>query len=400
MPATRRLSPAVPAGLTLAALFAAGCNSAARPAPQPMTAANRPLAAAEPPPSKNPAAESPADALARRVEAFARSLETSPTGPGEANSAAMSPASSPDTAAPAGDGQPAAVVRVSRDEAATSVVKPLSAATPPAGDPVAAVPKPAMPPGDWNDLSPTNPPSTPTPLEQIVDHRLRERPTSAANVLDYELIRLLDGGAGPELAAASTDAAVPVTSGDLAGEDQRILGVVRDGLSRFRRTLRQGETNGPAPLPSEKIGPLVEMARALRREVGLTLPAVALCSEVKLFGNYEPLPTTFEAGQSHLAILYVEVDGFASREATSGEWETKMALSATLYDPEGKPVLTLPEAQAVDRSRGRRRDFYLCSYLTLPAETRPGPHTLKVTVRDEISRKIAQQSLKLTFVAK
>ena len=380
----RRIPP-----LILAAAALAGCKSAAPAAPA--DDGQLPAAVVEPAPAAAPA-DTPADALARRVEAFTRALQTAPAAqPGPGESAAMAPASSPQTAAPAAAGEPAAVVHVTRNDAATSVVEPLPAAAPPPV--VRATPTwDDAPAADRRDPSPAAP-----SLQDALARRVRDHPASAADVLDYELVRLLDGGAGPQLAAASAEPPA-VTSGDLGGEDQRILGAVRDGLERFRRTLRQGES-GPAPLPSEKIQPLLEMARNLRREVGLTLPTVALCGEVRLFGSYEPLPTTFAVGRQHLAILYVEVDGFASRETTGAEWETKMALSATLYDPDGRPVLTLPEAQAVDRARGRRRDFYLCSYLTLPADAKPGPHTLKITVRDEISRRIAQQSLKLNFVA-
>ena len=388
MPAAPPRPPVFMLATALTCLSLVGCAGRGDKSLTPGAGANRPLTVAAPPATEASAPESPAEVLARRVEQFAQGLDVG------ANAQATTGDSSADGVEPAIPGEPA-VVRVTRSppaEAVSSVVAPLNSPTAPAPPAVSA----ATP--SWDVLpAPTQPKSSATAtLEDAVARRLRDRPTSAANVLDYELLRLLDPAAddAPRLAGAVDDA--PVTTGDLTSEDQRLLGVVRDGLADFRRTLRRAD-GGPTPLPSEKAQPLLDMGRALRRQVGLTLPTVALCSEVKLFGSYEPLPTSFPAGKAQLTILYVEVDGFASRELPSGEWETKMALSATLYDADGRAVLTLPEAQAVDRSRQQRRDFYLCSYLTLPADTKPGPLTLKVSVRDELSRRISQQSLKLTL---
>ena len=95
----------------------------------------------------------------------------------------------------------------------------------------------------------------------------------------------------------------------------------------------------------------------------------------------------------HLTILYVEVDHFSSRLAAEGIWETRLTLAATLYDAGGQPVMTLPAAPATDRCRQRRRDFFMRSRLTRPASVRAGEHVLKVTVTDEQSGRIAEQSL-------
>src|SRR5690606_33459419 len=214
----------------------------------------------------------------------------------------------------------------------------------------------------------------------------------------YELLRLIEGGdvAGAQLAGGADEAGPVATAGDLTEEDRRLLGTVREGLISFRQALRRGEA-GPAPLPSEKIEPLMEMARELRRQVGLTLPEIALCSSVTGFGAYEALPLQFPAGQQRRTILYVEVDHFASRESGGG-WETTLTLSAVLYDPEGRPVMTMPEAQIVDRSRRKRRDFFISGYLDLPATPEAGEYVLKVSVRDDLSQRIAEQSLKVEFI--
>ena len=347
-------------------------------------------------------AEEPADpqseagrALAERVEAFAASLDRAagkpaiePTSPVAAAPAAIDPADAADVGGP-----PA----VSRLPAATSVVEPLEPARP-----AVVVTRNDPPAPDWGppparpvDVTPADD-SEPS-LSEAVARRLRDRPYSAAAVLDHEIVRLLEGDGEPQLAASEAGDAGPVTAGDLSVEDQRILGVVRRGLSEFRRSLIQADAaTGPPPLPGEKVEPLLEMGRDLRRQIGLRMPTVALCTEVRLFGSYEPMGTSFALGREHSAILYVEVDGFAS-EFVGDDWQTSVALSATLYDPSGRPTPVLPEAVAVDHSRQRRRDFYLTSLLRLPPVGEAGEHTLKVSVRDERSQRMAQQSLKLTF---
>ena len=294
-----------------------------------------------------------------------------------------------------------------RQPVAESVVPPLEAGAPHAYPVPGVAAEDAQPPAalvdplleSWDAAAPPVTEPAPADLEAEVLQRLSERPSSAASVLDYELLRLLEGDVTAAQLAGGADDAEPVaTAGDLTEEDRRLLGTVREGLLAFRQTLRRAEA-GPAPLPSEKIEPLMAMARELRRQVGLTLPEIVLCSSVTGFGAYESLAPQFPTGQPRRTILYVEVDHFASRASGGGGWETNMTLSAVLYDPEGRPVMTMPETQIVDHSRRKRRDFFISGYLDLPAAAEAGEYVLKVSVRDDLSQRIAEQSLKVEFVS-
>jgi len=244
-------------------------------------------------------------------------------------------------------------------------------------------------------------------LRSRLEQRLAAEPGALASIFDYQLLRLIDdssasaggsqdSGGSPQLAAKVSPGAIDLAAMDLTAEDEAILRTVAEGLSGFRENLVSISPQN-RPLPSEKIAPLDQMMRRLHRQVGLELPVMALCQEVSTFGAYTPLPDQFPLGTPQDVVLYVEVDRFASERQESGMWETRLTMEAVLYDPEGAPILEMPSAQGVDRSHQRRRDFFVWQVLTLPAISEPGRYTLKVTVQDKLSNRIAQQSLPLTF---
>lgn len=241
--------------------------------------------------------------------------------------------------------------------------------------------------GDW----PGSLPATPSPAESNAPPRVRDTvlshlaadPASPAYAFDARLFELLTGESLPE-----------APTGALRPEDERILTLLSKQLAEFRDGLQAGTMRDPA----ERVKPILEMASSLRRETGLTLPTLALCSEVRVFGDYDPMPTRFPVGQAHPTVLYVEVDNFVTQQITDGgPWETKLLLSAILYGPDGHQVMSLPPFPVNDRSRQRRRDFFLAGRLTLPATVSPGEHMLKITVKDELGQRVAQESIKIEF---
>ncbi|MEL7237716.1 MAG: hypothetical protein AAGK78_02550 [Planctomycetota bacterium] len=239
-------------------------------------------------------------------------------------------------------------------------------------------------------------------VEDAVMARLRVDPKSPAAVFDYGLIRLLNAkaDAGVEdarLAGSGFDERTFGTSvtnaGVLRSSDRKILATVAEGLVAFRDHLE----DEPAASAQARIEPIVSVARQLQLQNGLVLPTAQLCETVRGFADYDALAPTFTAGTPRNVVLYVEVDNFQSKRGSDGQFETKISLAATLYDPDGRPVMAVPEKQAVDRVRRARRDFFIADILQLPAETRPGEHVLKVTVKDEHGGRVAQQSVRVEF---
>lgn len=289
----------------------------------------------------------------------------------------------------------------------TSQVRPLDAA--PAGSappPIATLEEPPAPTAVREE--PPEPPAeavhTVEPLRVRLEQRLQTEPGALANIFDYQLLGLIESesadgamqAGSPRLAVDQTQPLADLASLSLHAEDEVILRTVAEGLAGFREALT-AITPRNRPQPSEKIASLLEMTRKLQRQVGLELPAIVLCDDVRAFGVYQPLPTEFALGAARQVVLYVEVDQFASERQAEGMWETRLSLEAVLYGPEGDPVLQVPTAKAIDRSHQRRRDFFICQVMTLPAIKKAGRYTLKVTVQDMLSNRIAQQSLPLAF---
>ena len=319
-----------------------------------------------PPVAERPAAAEPeADApLLAEVDRFAAMLDAIPEEP---ERPAIEFGTLPPTREPAG-------VEVEEVE---SVVEPLEPAPPPAaGPPAWEEPTPAAaPPAAGRDG-----------LGEAVLARLNQAERPAVGVFRHELLRLV----------ADDDAVVPAApAAALRPEERRIIDTLAGALAAFDAELADGRGFDPA----RKVAPILDAADALRREAGLVLPTVEICSEVRMFGDYDPLPREFPVGTPRRVVLYVEVDNFHTQATADGRHEARISLSAVLYDPEGKPVMSLPPTEAGDVTRRPRRDFFVCGLLTLPGQTAPGPHTLKVTVRDEIGRRVAQNSVRVEFTA-
>jgi hypothetical protein len=209
------------------------------------------------------------------------------------------------------------------------------------------------------------------------------RETTAAAMFDRLLQRQI---AGETVDQAHLDHLLP--------SEKRAILTVAEHVADFRGGLSQSLD------VEDHAKPIFAAADALRQQVGLTLPTAALCREVRLFGDYDPIGPNFPVGRKQRVILYVEAEGFTSQKLPDDRYLTRLSLSAVLYDEEGRPVMSLPPRRAEDTSRRQRRDFFLSGLLTLPAHALPGRHRLKVTVRDELAGRVAQQSVLVNFISR
>ena len=298
-----------------------------------------------------------------------------------------------EAAPPATDGQPNLLpepVEIASSPTPSDAVVVVSEIAPLAAEPVVA--RSSVPPAEpapqpatdaFEELPAPSMAVAPSGPTDVVLARLQSSPSSAVGSFDHRLLRLLAGDA----------MAGDMTFPGLRPGEERLVETVTDALVSFRRELAQ------SPDAEERVEPILEAADALRREVGLRLPIAELCSEVRLWGDYDPVDATFQAGERHRVVLYVEAEGFKSEQQPDGRWLTRLSLSAVLYDDEGRPVMSLPPRPAEDRSRRPRRDFFLSGLLAMPAHAVPGRHVLKVTVRDELAGRVAQQSVPVTFIS-
>ncbi len=205
--------------------------------------------------------------------------------------------------------------------------------------------------------------------------------------LDFQLLHFLRDEQTPQLDALT---ALPL-------EDRELIATVMDGMTNFRNTLR-ADSNTQL---SKKIRPLLELADRLRSQADLNIPVATLCTKVDAFGVYEPIdPMRFVAGKEHQAIVYCEIENFASTPlADKKMWETKLKQEAVLYTESGMPVWVDKAGDITDHSRNRRHDFFVVKKIMLPAQLTIGRYLLKVTVEDEQVKRVAEQTISLEIVA-
>lgn len=275
----------------------------------------------------------------------------------------------------------------------------------PANEAVAteAGPKVSPPP------APAASPSISIPTNQKLLSGAEADPRSAGTGMDAVATRIMARAKdyATDL-AAQTDAQVlkfvrdePVpdlsTMAGLAPEDRELLGALMDSLSNFRNQLR-AENN---MLFSKKIRPLVELSDRLRGQAELSVPTVALCTKVTAFGSYEPIdPARFVAGKQQQAVVYCEVENFLSQPNEQNQYETKLTQDVVLYtEASGLPVWSDRKSTYDDKSRRRRRDFFMAKIITLPSNLSIGRYLLKVTVEDQQARHIAENTLPIEIVA-
>jgi hypothetical protein len=225
-------------------------------------------------------------------------------------------------------------------------------------------------------------------LDARLAKRVRDYPNDVSAQFDYQLMQFLMDQPVPNVSAISS----------LPDEDREMVSAIMDGLSLYRDNLRADNNM----LLSRKVRPLLEMADRLRSLADLTIPTLALCSEVRGFGNYTPFdgdPPHFSAGMDHPMILYCEVKNFSSQLNDAKMWQTELDQDAVLYTEGGMSVWS-DKTQAVnDSARNRRQDFFIVQRMRLPATLPIGRYLLKVTIQDKQSHHVAESTQPLLIVA-
>lgn len=140
---------------------------------------------------------------------------------------------------------------------------------------------------------------------------------------------------------------------------------------------------------------LAEELNHLFGSSNLRIRNVELCTQVLGYGIYEPIePRTFVAGRKNKMIVYLEVDNFQVKHNSDGEYEVKLAQQISLFNEANGslPVWQHPEVKIVDRSRNRRRDFFVVQLINLPA-LHVGNYRFKIRVTDDYGRYISESTL-------
>jgi hypothetical protein len=130
------------------------------------------------------------------------------------------------------------------------------------------------------------------------------------------------------------------------------------------------------------------------------VPTVQLCKRVVGFGEYDAInPPRFPAGRESKVIVYCEVENFESKKVAADCWETRLTQKVTIYTDTGQYVWSDKARPIVDQSHRQRHDFYAYELLQLPADLTIGRYLLRVTITDENSGSVRDETVPIAIGA-
>lgn len=160
-------------------------------------------------------------------------------------------------------------------------------------------------------------------------------------------------------------------------------------------SLDDQEHLSPRDRAAQSISPVNMALRRLREQADLSIRNSAFCEEISYFGNYKRFPREeFVPGQP--VLLYAELENFRSEPTQNGEYRTLLRSLIEILGPNGQIRWKKTFAATEDLCRNPRRDYFHNYQFTIPERLPLGPHTLKLTVVDELSGKEATCSLRFT----
>ena len=143
-----------------------------------------------------------------------------------------------------------------------------------------------------------------------------------------------------------------------------------------------------------EIRPITDLSDRLKQQADLTIPTLALCTKVEGFGRYDPIePPRLTAQKERQAIIYCELENFASQFNGAKQWQTDVIQEAILYTEDGMQVWADKTPPIQDLSRNRRHDFFLSTLVKFPPNLAVGRYMLKVTIIDRQANRVAEASL-------
>jgi hypothetical protein len=151
----------------------------------------------------------------------------------------------------------------------------------------------------------------------------------------------------------------------------------------------------PRDRATQTIAQLRQAVHKLQEKSKLELRNVSFCNKIENYGRYERFKRDeFTAGQP--VLLYAEVENFKSEPTADGPYRAILKSTIEIFDTGGKRVVSMPFAPNEDLCASPRRDYYNSYEFSIPQQISLGPHTLKLTVEDQLSQKVASYSVNFT----
>jgi hypothetical protein len=142
----------------------------------------------------------------------------------------------------------------------------------------------------------------------------------------------------------------------------------------------------PALRAAETSARLRSALRWIESHVPLEVTHAVFCRRIDGFGAYTAhAADEFESGQA--VLIYTEVRNFTSEATPGGEFRTVLSSRIEIHqgNEHGPVMLSHDLAASEDLCRSRRNDYFQSYRLQLPSSLTPGPHVLRLTIRDESS---------------
>ncbi len=153
----------------------------------------------------------------------------------------------------------------------------------------------------------------------------------------------------------------------------------------------------PRDRAAQSIAPLNTALRRLREQSDLAIRNIAFCEQISYFGNYQKFARDeFTPGQE--VLLYAEIENFNTEQTADGEHRTLLRSVIDIVGSNGEARWHKTFPATEDRCRNPRRDYFHNYQFAIPDRLPLGPHTLKLTVVDDLSGK--QASYSLNFLVK
>ncbi len=143
---------------------------------------------------------------------------------------------------------------------------------------------------------------------------------------------------------------------------------------------------------TQTIAQMNTAVRRLQERADLQIRNVAFCRQIQYFGNYERFPRDeFRPGQE--VLVYAELENFKSEPTADGQYRTLLRSTVELLSPNGELRKQIDFPATEDLCRNYRRDYFHNYQFTIPDRIPLGPHTLKLTVFDELSGKMTSYTM-------
>lgn len=147
---------------------------------------------------------------------------------------------------------------------------------------------------------------------------------------------------------------------------------------------------------TQTIAQLRSAVQRLQESARLEIRNVNFCHKINSYGDYERFQRDeFTPGQP--VLVYAEVENFKSDPTSDGRFRTLLRSTVDIHKAgDGGLVQSIPFQATEDLCRNHRRDYFHSYEFTIPQRISLGPHVMKLTMEDQLSRKVATYSLNFT----